>query len=216
MKDVCLTLPAQSGPVDILKGVSFSVSPGECVAIVGPSGSGKSSLISVAAGLERASSGNIELLGTNIVGKSEDELAKLRRGRVSLVFQSFHLLPTMTALDNVRVPLEIARAENVRERAETLLSEVGLADRMDHYPGQLSGGERQRVAVARAIACDPELVFADEPTGNLDGETGTGVAEKLFSCVQDHGASLVLVTHDRELAARADRTATMANGRLQA
>ena len=196
--------------------MSFSVSPGECVAIVGPSGSGKSSLISVAAGLERASSGNIELLGTNIVGKSEDELAKLRRGRVSLVFQSFHLLPTMTALDNVRVPLEIARAENVRERAETLLSEVGLADRMDHCPGQLSGGERQRVAVARAIACDPELVFADEPTGNLDGETGTGVAEKLFSCVQDHGASLVLVTHDRELAARADRTATMANGRLQA
>lgn len=215
MKNVCLTLPAQSGPVDIIKNVSFSISPGECVAVVGPSGSGKSSLISVAAGLERASSGEVELLGTLLTGKSEDELARLRRGRVSLVFQSFHLLPTMTALDNVRVPLEIAKADNVRERAETLLSEVGLADRMDHYPGQLSGGERQRVAVARAIACEPELVFADEPTGNLDGETGAGVAEKLFACVQDHGASLVLVTHDRELAKRADRIVTMANGYLQ-
>lgn len=214
LDNIQLTLPAQSGPVEILRGVSMSVESGECVAVIGPSGSGKSSLISVAAGLERATSGRIELLGTDLTGKSEDELARLRRGQVSLVFQSFHLLPTMTALDNVRVPLEIAEKDNVTERAKQLLSEVGLGDRMDHYPGQLSGGERQRVAVARALACNPRIVFADEPTGNLDGMTGTGVADKLFSIVQDQGAALVLVTHDRELAARADRVLTMNNGHL--
>ena len=214
LDNVHLTLPAQSGPVEILRGVSMTVESGECVAVVGPSGSGKSSLISVAAGLERATSGTIELLGTDLDGKSEDDLARLRRGEVSLVFQSFHLLPTMTALDNVRVPLEIAGEDQVTERAKQLLSEVGLADRIDHYPGQLSGGERQRVAVARALACDPKLVFADEPTGNLDGETGIGVADKLFAIVQERGAALVLVTHDRSLAARADRVLTMTNGHL--
>ncbi|MAT34850.1 MAG: ABC transporter [Ponticaulis sp.] len=214
LENVHLSLPATSGQVDILRGVSLSVKEGECLAVVGPSGSGKSSLISVAAGLERATSGTVRLLGTDISGRSEDELARLRRGAVSLVFQSFHLLPTMTALDNVRVPLEIARADQITERAKALLSDVGLGDRMDHYPGQLSGGERQRVAVARALACDPKLVFADEPTGNLDAETGLGVADKLFSIVQDRGAALILVTHDRELASRADRTATMKNGYL--
>ena len=214
LENVHLSLPATSGQVDILRGVSLSVKEGECLAVVGPSGSGKSSLISVAAGLERATLGTVRLLGTDISGRSEDELARLRRGAVSLVFQSFHLLPTMTALDNVRVPLEIARADQITERAKALLSDVGLGDRMDHYPGQLSGGERQRVAVARALACDPKLVFADEPTGNLDAETGLGVADKLFSIVQDRGAALILVTHDRELASRADRTATMKNGYL--
>lgn len=214
LDNVQLTLPAQSGPVEILRGVSMSVESGECVAVIGPSGSGKSSLISVAAGLERATSGRIELLGTDLTGKSEDELARLRRGQVSLVFQSFHLLPTMTALDNVRVPLEIAEQDDVTERAKQLLSDVGLADRMDHYPGQLSGGERQRVAVARALACNPRIVFADEPTGNLDGTTGIGVADKLFGIVQEQGAALVLVTHDRELAQRADRVLTMNNGLL--
>ena len=215
LHDVRLTLPAQSGPVEILKGINFSVTPGECVAVIGPSGSGKSSLISVAAGLERITSGTIELLGTNITGMGEDDLARLRRGRVSLIFQSYHLLPTMTALDNVRIPLEISGMKDVRERAHALLTEVGLADRLDHYPGQMSGGERQRVAVARALASDPEIVFADEPTGNLDGETGESVANMLFDIVQKHKTAMVLVTHDRELAKRADRIVTMRNGQLE-
>ena len=170
LHDVRLTLPAQSGPVEILKGVNLKVEPGECVAVIGPSGSGKSSLISIAAGLERITSGKVELLGTDITGMSEDALARLRRGRVSLIFQSYHLLPTMIALDNVRVPLEISGIEGVKDKATKLLQEVGLGDRLDHYPGQLSGGERQRVAVARALASDPEIVFADEPTGNLDDD----------------------------------------------
>tara|TARA_X000000950_G_scaffold86850_1_gene109354 strand:+ start:51466 stop:52134 length:669 start_codon:yes stop_codon:yes gene_type:complete len=216
LHDVRLTLPAQSGPVEILKGVSLKVEPGECVAVIGPSGSGKSSLISIAAGLERITSGKVELLGTDITGMSEDALARLRRGRVSLIFQSYHLLPTMTALDNVRVPLEISGIEGVKDKATKLLQEVGLGDRLDHYPGQMSGGERQRVAVARALASDPEIVFADEPTGNLDGDTGAGVANMLFDIVQKRKAAMVLVTHDRELAKRADRIVTMRNGNLEA
>lgn len=216
LHDVRLTLPAQSGPVEILKGVSLKVEPGECVAVIGPSGSGKSSLISIAAGLERITSGKVELLGTDITGMSEDALARLRRGRVSLIFQSYHLLPTMTALDNVRVPLEISGIESVKEKATKLLLEVGLGDRLDHYPGQMSGGERQRVAVARALASDPEIVFADEPTGNLDGDTGAGVADMLFDIVQKRKTAMVLVTHDRELAKRADRIVTMRNGNLEA
>ena len=216
LHDVRLTLPAQSGPVEILKGVSLKVEPGECVAVIGPSGSGKSSLITIAAGLERITSGKVELLGTDITGMSEDALARLRRGRVSLIFQSYHLLPTMIALDNVRVPLEISGIEGVKDKATKLLQEVGLGDRLDHYPGQLSGGERQRVAVARALASDPEIVFADEPTGNLDGDTGTGVADMLFDIVQKRKTAMVLVTHDRELAKRADRIVTMRNGNLEA
>lgn len=215
LHDVRLTLPAQSGPVEILKGVSLKVEPGECVAVIGPSGSGKSSLISIAAGLERITSGKVELLGTDITGMNEDALARLRRGRVSLIFQSYHLLPTMTALDNVRVPLEISGIEGVKDKATKLLQEVGLGDRLDHYPGQMSGGERQRVAVARALASDPEIVFADEPTGNLDGDTGAGVADMLFDIVQKRKTAMVLVTHDRELAKRADRIVTMRNGNLE-
>ncbi|MEO0713374.1 MAG: ABC transporter ATP-binding protein [Pseudomonadota bacterium] len=215
MTNVGLTLSSASGPVEILRGVDFSCAAGESIAIVGPSGSGKSSLISIGAGLERASSGDVELLGQNLAGLDEDALARLRRGRVSMVFQSFHLLPTMTALDNVRAALEIAAMDNALDRAKEALQSVELADRFGHYPGQLSGGERQRVAVARALACGPELVFADEPTGNLDSKTGAAVADLLFQIASDRGATLALVTHDESLAARADRTVNMLDGRLQ-
>lgn len=214
LKGVGLTLSASSGPVNILNGVDFTVDHGECVAIVGPSGSGKSSLIAVAAGLEQPTSGEVILLNERLMGRSEDELAHLRRGRVSMIFQSFHLLPTMTAFDNVRVPLEIARLDHVDDRASDTLKAVGLSDRLTHYPGQLSGGECQRVAVARAVACDPDVVFADEPTGNLDAATGAGVADMLFAITQKRGATLVLVTHDSDLAERATRTVTMHDGRI--
>ena len=212
LKDVHLTLPAISGPVNILRGVNLKVKSNEIIAIIGPSGSGKSSLISMSAGLEKPTSGDIFLFGHNITAQNEDELARLRRGRVSMVFQSFHLLPTMTAYDNVRVPLEIAKVDNIDDRSAQILKDVGLGDRLDHYPGQLSGGERQRVAIARALACDPELIFADEPTGNLDQVTGQGVADMLFSISKDRGTALILVTHDLALAKRAGRVITMQDG----
>ncbi len=214
LKDVWLTFPSASGPLDILKGLDFVAQAGESVAIVGPSGSGKSSLIAVAAGLERATRGEVTLLGERIESYSEDQLAQLRRGRVSMVFQSFHLLDTMTALDNVRVPLEIARLDKIERRANDALAAVGLSARRSHFPGQLSGGERQRVAVARALASNPAIVFADEPTGNLDAESGRVVADLLFSIARDRGATLVLVTHDSELAARASRTVRMHDGHI--
>lgn len=214
MTNVGLTLSSTSGPVEILRGVDFSCAAGESVSIVGPSGSGKSSLISIGAGLERATTGDVNLLGTNLSGLDEDELARLRRGRVSMVFQSFHLLPTMTALDNVRAALEIAAMDDALARAKRALHAVDLTDRLDHYPGQLSGGERQRVAVARALACEPDLVFADEPTGNLDTRTGAAVADLLFRIASEQGSTLVLVTHDQGLAARADRTVNMLDGQL--
>ncbi|MEM7493942.1 MAG: ABC transporter ATP-binding protein [Pseudomonadota bacterium] len=215
MTNVGLTLSSASGPVKILRGVNFSCAPGESVAIIGPSGSGKSSLISIGAGLERATSGDVELLGQSLAGLDEDALARLRRGRVSMVFQSFHLLPTMTALDNVRAALEIASIDDALDRARDALDDVGLTDRLNHYPGQLSGGERQRVAVARALACGPELVFADEPTGNLDSKTGAAVANLLFQIASDRGATLAIVTHDESLASRADRMVQMLDGQLQ-
>jgi putative ABC transport system ATP-binding protein len=214
LKQVHLTLPAASGPVDILKGVDFHAMPGESVAVVGPSGSGKSSLISVASGIEQATGGEVVLLGTSLAGKSEDALAKLRRGRVSLVFQSFHLLATMTAYDNVRAPLEISGVDDVDARATKALEAVGLAPRVHHYPGQLSGGERQRVAVARALASNPAIVFADEPTGNLDKASGTMVADMLFAIARERNATLVVVTHDMEIAKRADRIVEMSDGRI--
>ena len=214
MTNVGLTLTSTSGPVEILRGVDFSCKAGESVATIRPSGSGKSSLLSIGAGLERASTGDVELLGTNLSGLDEDALARLRRGRVSMVFQSFHLLPTMTALDNVRAALEIAAMDDALVRAKRALDAVGLSDRLDHYPGQLSGGERQRVAVARALTCEPDLVFADEPTGNLDTKTGEAVADLLFRIASEQGSTLVLVTHDQALAARADRTVKMLDGQL--
>jgi len=215
LMNVHLTLPAISGPVNILRGVDLSVKSGESLAIIGPSGSGKSSLISMSAGLEKPTSGEVFLLGQKINSQSEDQLARLRRGRVSMVFQSFHLLPTMTAYDNVRVPLEIAKLDNIDMRAKTILEDVGLGDRLHHYPGQLSGGERQRVAIARALASDPELVFADEPTGNLDQTTGQGVADMLFDIAKTRGTTLILVTHDLTLAQRAARIVTMNDGLLE-
>jgi putative ABC transport system ATP-binding protein len=214
LNDVELTLPASAGPVHILKGVSLTVMPGESLAIVGPSGSGKSSLMAVAAGLERASGGEINLLGKDVRSQSEGSLARMRRGRVGFVFQSFHLMPTMTALENVMAPLEIAQAKGVRKRAEIALETVGLEHRLSHYPGQLSGGERQRVAVARALAVGPDIVFADEPTGNLDSAAGGIIADLLFDVARAGNAALVLVTHDRQLAARADRMIEMLDGRI--
>ena len=214
LDDVWLTLPAASGPVEILKGVSFRAMPGESVAIIGPSGSGKSSLIAVSTGIERTTKGSVTLLGEAITGKSEDALARIRRGRVSLVFQSFHLLGTMNAFDNVRAPLEIAGLKNVDVLAKSGLEAVGLGARMDHFPGQLSGGERQRVAVARALASNPRIVFADEPTGNLDRATGAMVADMLFAISKKRNATLVVVTHDAEIAARADRVVEMRDGRV--
>jgi len=214
LDDVWLTLPAASGPVEILKGVSFRAVPGESVAVIGPSGSGKSSLIAVSTGIERVSKGEVSLLGETLVGKSEDALARLRRGRVSLVFQSFHLLGTMNAFDNVRAPLEIAGLKDVDQLAKSGLEAVGLGARMDHFPGQLSGGERQRVAVARALASNPRIVFADEPTGNLDRTTGAMVADMLFAIARERDATLVVVTHDTEVAARADRVVEMRDGRV--
>lgn len=215
LKNVWLTFPTADGSLDVLKDVSIDIQSGSSVAIVGPSGSGKSSLISVAAGLEKPSQGEVSLLGERIEELNEDRLARLRRGRVSMVFQSFHLLETMTAFDNVRTPLEIAGLNGVAARADEWLERVGLGHRRLHYPGQLSGGERQRVAVARALASEPALVFADEPTGNLDAESGRGVADLLFTLTRDRATTLVLVTHDSELASRAARVVHMRDGRIE-
>lgn len=212
LEGVTLTLPSAAGPVEILKGVSLTVKAGERVAVVGPSGSGKSSLIAVAAGLERPTGGVVRLFGEDLGRLSEDGRARLRRARVSLVFQSFHLLPNMTAEENVSAPLEIARKAGATALARRWLDRVGLSDRLTHYPHQLSGGEQQRVALARALAVEPELLFADEPTGNLDGANAGGVADLMFDLVAQTGAALVLVTHDLALAARADRKAVMASG----
>ncbi|MFO1014772.1 MAG: ATP-binding cassette domain-containing protein [Caulobacteraceae bacterium] len=214
LEAVRLTLPSAAGPVEILRGVGFDVAAGEKVAVIGPSGSGKSSLIAVAAGLERPTSGTVRLFGQDLAGMNEDQRARLRRGKVSLVFQSFHLLPNMTAEENVAAPLEIARLAGAMATAREWLDRVGLAQRLTHYPHQLSGGEQQRVALARALAARPALLFADEPTGNLDSANAAAVADLMFSLVAETGAALVLVTHDEALAARADRICRMADGRM--
>jgi len=213
LEDVGLTLPSAAGPVEILRSLSLTLADGERVALVGPSGSGKSSLIAVAAGLERPSTGTVRLFGQDLGKLDEDGRAKLRRGRVSLVFQSFHLLPNMTAEENVAAPLEIARRPNAMAEARAWLERVGLAARARHYPHQLSGGEQQRVALARALAPRPALLFADEPTGNLDSNNAHHVADLLFQLVEDAGAALLMVTHDPELAARAQRVVTLRDGR---
>lgn len=214
LEAVTLTLPSAAGSVDILRGIDLRVDAGETVAIVGPSGSGKSSLISIAAGLETPTGGRAILFGTDLALLGEDGRARLRRGRAALVFQSFHLLPNMTAEENVAAPLELAHRSGASAEARTWLERVGLKDRRTHYPHQLSGGEQQRVALARALAVRPELLFADEPTGNLDGTNGALVADLLFDLVHESGAALVLVTHDVRLAERADRTVTMGDGRI--
>ncbi len=213
LDDVGLTLPSAAGPVEILRHLSLTLNAGERVALVGPSGSGKSSLIAVAAGLERPSAGRVMLFGKDLARLDEDGRARLRRGRVSLVFQSFHLLPNMTAEENVAAPLEIARAPNAMAEARAWLDRVGLSARLRHYPHQLSGGEQQRVALARALAPRPQLIFADEPTGNLDSSNARHVADLMLDLVTDAGAALLLVTHDPILAARAQRVVTLRDGR---
>lgn len=211
---VALTLPSSAGPVNILRGVDLVVNPGERVAIIGPSGSGKSSLIAVGAGLEEPTAGQVRLFGQDLAKLNEDSRARLRRGRAALVFQSFHLLPNMTAEENVSTPLEIDGARDAMATARDWLARVGLAGRLTHYPHQLSGGEQQRVALARALAARPALLFADEPTGNLDGATATSVADLMFNLVSEVGAAMVMVTHDPVLATRADRIVRMADGRI--
>ena len=213
---VWLTLPSAAGPVEVLRGLDFHVEPGERVAVIGPSGSGKSTLIAIATGLERPTHGQVRLLGQELSRLGEDGRARLRRGRVSLVFQSFHLLPNMTAEENVAAPLEIAGAAKASRTAREWLDRVGLAARRTHYPHQLSGGEQQRVALARALATRPVLLFADEPTGNLDAANAAHVSDLIFSLSAETGAALVLVTHDERLAGRASRIARMADGRIEA
>jgi putative ABC transport system ATP-binding protein len=211
---VALTLPSSAGPVNILRGVDLVVNAGERVAVVGPSGSGKSSLIAVGAGLEEPTAGTVRLFGQDLSKLNEDGRARLRRGRAALVFQSFHLLPNMTAEENVATPLEIAGTRDALPTARDWLGRVGLSSRLTHYPHQLSGGEQQRVALARALAARPALLFADEPTGNLDGATAASVADLMFNLVAEVGAALVMVTHDPSLATRADRIVRMADGRI--
>jgi len=214
LEDVRLTLASAAGPVNILAGVSLEIASGETVALLGPSGSGKSSLLMVAAGLEAPTSGRISVSGTDLTKLGEDALARFRRGAIGIVFQSFHLIPTMTALENVAVPLELSGARDAFARARAELDAVGLGPRVDHYPGQLSGGEQQRVALARAIAPRPAVLFADEPTGNLDGQTGADVADLLFALHERAKTTLFLVTHEETLARRCARIVRLKDGRI--
>ncbi|MCR5872783.1 ABC transporter ATP-binding protein [Phenylobacterium sp. J426] len=216
LEDVALTLPSAAGPVEILRGVSLSAAAGETLAVVGPSGSGKSSLIALASGLERPTRGRVSLFGQDLAALDEDGRARLRRGQVALVFQSFHLLPNMTAEENVAAPLEIGGTRDAVTTARAWLERMGLSARGSHYPHQLSGGEQQRVALARALAVRPALLFADEPTGNLDAANGARVSDLMFDLVRELGTTLVLVTHDPALAARAERLVRMQDGRIVA
>ncbi|MGL5362413.1 MAG: ABC transporter ATP-binding protein [Bosea sp. (in: a-proteobacteria)] len=215
LKDVELSLGRAAARVHILKGVSLDVLEGEAVGLVGPSGSGKSTLLMAMAGLERPDSGLVRVAGTDLGQLNEDALALFRGRRIGIVFQSFHLVPTMTARENVALPLELAGASDALSRAEAELRNVGLGDRLDHYPSQLSGGEQQRVAVARAIAPNPAILVADEPTGNLDESNGTAIVDLLFALKRERGATLVLVTHDLGLAAKCDRTIRLRSGRIE-
>jgi putative ABC transport system ATP-binding protein len=214
LEDVRLTLAGNAGAVEVLRGISLTVEPGQTVGLVGPSGSGKSSLLMLMGGMERATGGIVRAFGQDLGAMDEDGLARFRRGRMGVVFQSFHLIPTMTALENLAVPLEIAGARDAFARAAEELAAVGLSSRAGHYPAQLSGGEQQRVALARAAVPRPALILADEPTGNLDAANGDAVMDLLFGLRDRHGATLVMVTHAPELAARCDRVVRLADGRL--
>ena len=215
MKDVSLTLGAGASSVHVLKGVSLDVGAGEATGIVGPSGSGKSTLLMVLAGLEKVDAGEVWIAGERIDNRSEDEVAAFRGRNVGIVFQSFHLIPNMTALENVAVPLELAGHPDPFAVAERELTAVGLGERLTHYPGELSGGEQQRVAIARALAPSPAILIADEPTGNLDQATGRQIADLLFHKAEERGMTLVLVTHDPALAARCTRQVAMRSGRIE-
>jgi putative ABC transport system ATP-binding protein len=212
-RDVSLTLGG-TRPVDILRGIDLDVPASQSLALLGASGSGKSSLMAVLSGLERATGGSVRVAGMDFGAMDEDALAVARRGRIGIVLQAFHLLPTMTARENVAVPMELAGIDDAFARADAELAAVGLGHRLDHYPAQLSGGEQQRVAIARALGPRPALVFADEPTGNLDAETGVHVMDLLFERQAATGATLVIITHDPALAARCDRIVELADGRI--
>lgn len=213
-RSLTLTLGNSSSAVEILKGIDLTVPQGQTVALLGPSGSGKSSLMAVLAGLERASGGTLEVAGEDFAALGEDDLAGARRGRIGIVLQAFHLLPTMTALENVATPLELAGVADAARRAHDELAAVGLGHRLGHYPAQLSGGEQQRVAIARATAPRPALIFADEPTGNLDAGTGAAIIDLLLTRRAESGATLVMITHDVELARRCERIVSLADGRI--
>ncbi len=214
LEDVHLQLQSRAGPVDILRGVDLDVATGDAVAVLGPSGSGKSTLLMIIAGLERPSKGTVCVDGSDMGALDEDGLALFRRRHVGIVFQSFHLVAAMTALENVAVPLELGGHADPFARARDILSQVGLGHRLEHYPAELSGGEQQRVAIARAFAPGPGLILADEPTGNLDQATGAEIINTLFSISEEAGTTLLLITHDQELAARCSHIEEMADGRI--
>lgn len=211
-----LKLESEAGSVNILKGINLDIAAGEIVSVVGPSGSGKTSMMMLIGGLERQTAGKLHVAGEDLAALDEDGLARFRRDNVGIVFQNFHLVPTMNALENVAIPIELAGSDNAFDRAETALKSVGLDHRLTHYPGQLSGGEQQRVALARAIVTGPRLLLADEPTGNLDGQTGDAVIDLLFALRAEHGATLVLITHNPALAERCGRMIELEDGRIGA
>ncbi len=216
LRNVELTLESRAGPVNILNGIDLDVRSGETVSVVGPSGSGKTSMMMLIGGLERQSAGTVEVAGQDLSALDEDGLARFRRDNIGIVFQDFHLVPTMTALENAAVPLELAGRADAFDRARTALAAVGLDHRLAHHPGQLSGGEQQRVAIARATVCEPGLLLADEPTGNLDGGTGGAVIDLLFALCAERGATLVLITHNPALAGRCARRVALEDGRVGA